>query len=117
MAGVKPVASEARVTRCPPGTRLLRAGLIAFTAVIVSWLVVEAVNGALSLVDLTVYRDGGLIVRHVRPYYVPGSYAPLYDWGGFSALALSSPTRRSPRSPSPWCRCCRGGRWWPPRSS
>jgi alpha-1,2-mannosyltransferase len=85
---VKPVASEARVTRCPPGTRLLRAGVIAFAAVVVSWLVVEAFNGALSLVDLTVYRDGGLIVRHVRPYYDPGSYAPLYDWGGYSTLAL-----------------------------
>ena len=23
-----------------------------------------------------------------RPYYDPGAYAPLYDWGGFSALAL-----------------------------
>jgi alpha-1,2-mannosyltransferase len=85
---VKPVASEARVTRCPPGTRLLRAGVIAFAAVIVSWLVVQAVNGALNEVDLTVYRDGGLIVRHVRPYYDPSSYAPLYDWGGFSPLAL-----------------------------
>ena len=85
---MKPVASEARVTRCPPGTRLLRAGVIAFAAVIVSWLVVQAVNGALNEVDLTVYRDGGLIVRHVRPYYDPSSYAPLYDWGGFSPLAL-----------------------------
>jgi len=85
---VNPVASEARVTRCPPGTRLLRAGIIAFAVVVISWLIVEALNGALSLVDLTVYRDGGLIVRHVRPYYDPGSYAPLYDWGGFSALAL-----------------------------
>ena len=85
---MKPVASEARVTRRPPGTRLLRAGVIAFAAVVISWLVVEVLNNALSLVDLTVYRDGGLIVRHVRPYYNPGSYAPLYDWGGFSALAL-----------------------------
>jgi alpha-1,2-mannosyltransferase len=85
---VNPVASEARVTRCPPGSRLLRAGAVAFAAVIVSWLIFEAVNNALSLVDLTVYRDGGLIVWHVRPYYDPGSYAPLYDWGGFSALAL-----------------------------
>jgi Glycosyltransferase family 87 len=85
---VNPVASEARGTSRPPGTRLLRAGLIAFAAVVVSWLVVEALHGALSLVDLTVYRDGGLIVRHVRPYYDPGSYAPLYDWGGFSPLAL-----------------------------
>ena len=85
---MKPVASEARVTRRSPGTRLLRAGVIAFAAVVISWLAVEALNNALSLVDLTVYRDGGLIVRHVRPYYDPGSYAPLYDWGGFSALAL-----------------------------
>jgi alpha-1,2-mannosyltransferase len=85
---VNPVASETRVTRCPPGSRLLRAGVVAFAAVIVSWLIFEAVNNALSLVDLTVYRDGGLIVRHVRPYYAPGAYAPLYDWGGFSALAL-----------------------------
>ena len=34
------------------------------------------------------YRDGGLIVRHVRPYYDPHAYAPLYDWGGYSSLAL-----------------------------
>src|SRR3984957_13833229 len=88
VAGVKPVASEARVTRRPPGTRLLWAGAAAFAAAIASWLIVEALNGALSLVDLTVYRDGGLIVRHVSPYYDPSSYAPLYDWGGFSALAL-----------------------------
>ena len=85
---MKPVASEARVTRRSPGTRLLLAGVIAFAVVVISWLIVEARGGALSLVDLTVYRDGGLIVRHVRPYYDPGSYAPLYDWGGFSALAL-----------------------------
>jgi alpha-1,2-mannosyltransferase len=39
-------------------------------------------------VDLTVYRDGGLIVRHVLPYYNPHSSSPLYDWGGYSALAL-----------------------------
>jgi alpha-1,2-mannosyltransferase len=71
-----------------PGTKLLRAGAIAFAAVFVSWLVFAAVTGALNEVDLTVYRDGGLIVRHVRPYYSPSAYAPLYDWGGFSPLAL-----------------------------
>ena len=71
-----------------PGSRLLRAGVIAFAAVIVSWLVFQLVNGALDEVDLTVYRDGGLIVRQVRPYYEPGAWAPLYDWGGYSALAL-----------------------------
>jgi alpha-1,2-mannosyltransferase len=62
--------------------------VLAFAAVIVSWLVFAAVNGALNEVDLTVYRDGGLIVRHVRPYYDPSAYAPLYDWGGYSSVAL-----------------------------
>ena len=85
---MKTVASEAPSAARAPGTRLVRAGAIAFAAVVVSWLIFNAVNGALSLVDLTVYRDGGLIVRHVSPYYNPHAYAPLYDWGGFSPLAL-----------------------------
>ena len=72
-----------------PGTRLLRAGVIAFALVaVVGWLVFNAVNGGLNDVDLTVYRDGGLIVRHVGPYYDPKDWAPLYGWGGYSALAL-----------------------------
>ena len=52
------------------------------------YAVISGHNGALDQVDLTVYRDGGLIVRHVRPYYDPHAAAPLYDWGGYSALAL-----------------------------
>ena len=70
------------------GTRLVRAGAIAFAVVFLSWGVYTAFNGALNEVDLTVYRDGGLIVRHVRPFYDPNAYAPLYHWGGFSPLAL-----------------------------
>jgi alpha-1,2-mannosyltransferase len=88
VTAVKPVASEAPSAVRAPGTRLVRAGVIAFAAVIVSWLVFQLVNGALNVVDLTVYRDGGLIVRHVRPYYDPRAYAPLYDWGGSGPLAL-----------------------------
>jgi len=75
----------------PPGTRLVKAGVIAFVAVVVSWVVYDVVSGkagALNPVDLTVYRDGGLIVRHVRPYYDPHAYGPLYHWGGYSSLAL-----------------------------
>jgi alpha-1,2-mannosyltransferase len=72
----------------PHATRLVWIGAVAFAAVVVSWLVFNAVNGALNEVDLTVYRDGGLIVRHVGPYYDPHAYAPLYDWGGYSSLAL-----------------------------
>src|ERR1700757_4430638 len=88
VTSVNPVASQAQSAARAPGTRLVWAGVIAFAAVIASWLVFEAAGGALSLVDLTVYRDGGLIVRHVRPFYDPHAYAPLYDWGGFSPLAL-----------------------------
>ena len=73
-----------------PGTRLVWAGAAAFVAVIAGWivfLVVSGPAGALDVVDLTVYRDGGLIVRHVAPYY-DGKYAPLYSWGGYSSLTL-----------------------------
>jgi alpha-1,2-mannosyltransferase len=74
-----------------PGTRLVWAGAVAFAAVLASWLVFLVVSGragALDMVDLTVYRDGGLIVRHVTPYYDPNDKYPLYGWGGYSALAL-----------------------------
>ncbi len=33
-------------------------------------------------VDLNVYRDAGLIVRHVRPFYRARRPSPLYDWPG-----------------------------------
>jgi len=67
------------------------AGVIAFVAVIASWVAFDVLSGkagALNPVDLTVYRDGGLIVRHVTPYYDPHAGAPLYDWGGYSSLQL-----------------------------
>jgi alpha-1,2-mannosyltransferase len=82
---VKSVAGQAR------GTRLLKVGVIAFLAVVASWVIYAVIsgrNGATDPVDLTVYRDGGLIVRHIRPYYDPSAGAPLYDWGGYSSLAL-----------------------------
>jgi alpha-1,2-mannosyltransferase len=80
-----------KISTCPPGTRLLRAGAVAFFLVIAGWLVYAAIGGkggALQETDLTVYRDGGLIVRHVRPLYNPHAYDPLYSWGGYSSLAL-----------------------------
>jgi alpha-1,2-mannosyltransferase len=72
-------------------TRLLVAGILAFAAVIASWVVFDAltgVNGGTHAVDLTVYRDGGLIVRGALPGYHPNTSTPLYSWGGYSALAL-----------------------------
>jgi alpha-1,2-mannosyltransferase len=85
VTGVNSVAQQV------PGTRLLKVGVIAFLAVVASWIVYDVVSGrtgAMDPVDLTVYRDGGLIVRHVRPFYDPHAYAPLFDWGGYSSLAL-----------------------------
>ena len=74
-----------------PGTRLLWAGAVAAFLIIVSWVVYAALsgkNGALQEVDLKVYWDGGLIVRHVTPYYNSHYYDPLYMWGGTGKLAL-----------------------------
>jgi alpha-1,2-mannosyltransferase len=74
-----------------PGTRLVWAGAVAFFLIILSWVVYAAVsgkNGALQEVDLKVYWDGGLIVRHITPYYNPHNYYPLYGWGGTGKLAL-----------------------------
>ena len=67
----------------PPGTRLVWGGAIAFAAVLASWIVFLVVSGragALDMVDLTVYRDGGLIVRHVTPYY-DGTVRPALQLG------------------------------------
>src|SRR6185437_13476631 len=47
---VHPVPGQAPGAARSPGTRLVWAGVLAFAAVIASWLVFEAVNGALSLV-------------------------------------------------------------------
>ena len=61
-----------------PGTRLVKAGAVAFFAVLAVWVgfaVTSGRAGALNPVDLTVYRDGGLIVRHVHPYYDPRAAA------------------------------------------
>jgi alpha-1,2-mannosyltransferase len=66
----------------------VKAGAVVLAVAIAGWLAYNATLGALNEVDLTVYRDGGLIVRHVSPYYDAGYHAPLYDWGGYSALAL-----------------------------
>ena len=80
-----------KATAYLPGTRLLWGGAVAFFLVIVSWVVYAALsgkNGALQEVDLKVYWDGGLIVRHVTPYYNSHYYDPLYMWGGTGKLAL-----------------------------
>jgi alpha-1,2-mannosyltransferase len=65
------------------GSRLLVIGVLTFTAVLVGWLVYACTHPApatIDPVDLQVYRNGGLIVRHVSPPYDKAFQYPLYDW-------------------------------------
>jgi alpha-1,2-mannosyltransferase len=65
------------------GRRLLIWGVVAFAATVAvyaggwaaHWLYLTP-----EPLDLQVYIDGGLIVRHVVPLYDPHLASPLYDW-------------------------------------
>jgi alpha-1,2-mannosyltransferase len=64
-------------------TRILIAGVGAFVVVLALWAVYAArhpLGYTLYPVDLGVYRDGGLIVRHISPPYDGKLPYPLYDW-------------------------------------
>ena len=74
---------------------MLAGGLIAFTAALASYLVYLAIHPAswtVHQVDLHVYVAGGLIVRHVPPFYRPHLVAPL-------AVMVVLAARRLPPSP------------------
>ncbi len=63
---------------------LILGGVVALCAAL-AWYVhlTQASPGMWSFpLDLTVYRDAGLIVQHVYPYYDPHRGSPLYDWPG-----------------------------------
>jgi alpha-1,2-mannosyltransferase len=74
-----------------PGRWLLPAG----AAVLVVVLAVYAADLARHLPamaamrDLVVYRDGGLIVRHVSPPYLPSRSTPLYSWQGTNGVTFT----------------------------
>lgn len=75
----EPAATSRRDGR----TGLLIAGAAAFAVVLAGWLAYSyARPGWYTFypADLVIYRDGGLIIRHVSPPY-SGKYSyPLYDW-------------------------------------
>ena len=76
----------------PPGRwLLLLAGVVVFGVALggyVIYMVGHPKGYTMDPVDLAVYRSGGLIVRHIRPYYDPHLAAPLYDWVGYGNLHL-----------------------------
>ena len=72
------------------GSRLLIIGIAAFVIAFGGWLAflcLHMEDWTLNMIDLSVYRSGGLIVREVpkqagRIYYDPAKFgsSPLYDW-------------------------------------
>jgi len=70
----------------PAGAALLVAVLAAYVADLVTHLSYMA-----AMRDLVVYRNGGLIVRHVRPAYHGHDASPLYDWTGAHGVQFTYP--------------------------
>ena len=85
MAATQRVAPASRQPAPAPGRRLdtwlLVGGLVAFAAALL-WFACSAAGQprwGLAPVDMRVFRDAGLVVRHVRPLYHPHLASPLYD--------------------------------------
>jgi alpha-1,2-mannosyltransferase len=78
----------------PKGPRwLLPAGALLLAAVLAVYLadLVTHLSSMAAMRDLVVYRDGGLIVRHVSPDYDPHRVSPLYDWTGQNGVQFTYP--------------------------
>jgi alpha-1,2-mannosyltransferase len=89
-------ATEARAATGPlrKGPRwLLPAGALLLAAVLAAYLadLVSHLSYMTAMRDLVVYRDGGLIVRHVSPAYDPHRASPLYDWTGHGGVQFTYP--------------------------
>jgi alpha-1,2-mannosyltransferase len=70
---------------------LLAAGAGAFAFALAGYIgfILADPNGWMQPVDLQVYTDGGLIVRHVTPFYRGYRSSPLYDWPGYLHLPFT----------------------------
>jgi alpha-1,2-mannosyltransferase len=76
------------------GGWLLAAGAVAFGAALAAYVVYTRTHPTgewMDAVDLRVYRDGGLIVRHIGPFYNPHRASPLYGWPGYQHLPFAYP--------------------------
>jgi Glycosyltransferase family 87 len=72
---------------------LLLAGALLLVAVLAAYLADLAAHLAsmAAMRDLVVYRNGGLIVRHVAPAYDGRRPSPLYDWTGQNGVQFTYP--------------------------
>ena len=74
------------------GGPLLAIGAAAFAVSLAGYIIYALTNPSsqwMQPVDLQVYTDGGLIVRHVAPFYRAYRAAPLYDWPGYLHLPFT----------------------------
>jgi alpha-1,2-mannosyltransferase len=92
-------AAAAKTTAAtgPPrdGTRwLLPAGALLLLLAVLALYVADLLTHLSYLTamrDLVVYRDGGLIARHVAPAYNGHRASPLYDWTGPNGVQFTYP--------------------------
>ncbi len=87
-------ARQARPAWYRRGGWVLALGTAAFAVAVagyVAYALTHPSNQWIRPVDLRVYADGGLIARHVRPFYHPHFPAPLYDWAGYENLKFTYP--------------------------
>ena len=78
----------------PDGARwLLPAGAVLLVAVLAVYVADLAthLSSMAAMRDLVVYRNGGLIVRHVAPAYDGHRASPLYDWTGQNGVQFTYP--------------------------
>jgi alpha-1,2-mannosyltransferase len=92
----EPAAVQTPTATGPPrdGTRwLLPAGALLLVAVLALYLadLVTHLSYLAAMRDLVVYRDGGLIIRHIAPAYDGHRASPLYDWTGPSGVQFTYP--------------------------
>src|SRR6204780_470602 len=92
----EPAAVQTTAATGPPreGTWwLLPAGALLLVAVLALYVADLATHLSYmaAMRDLVVYRDGGLIVRHIAPAYDGHRASPLYDWTGRSGVQFTYP--------------------------
>lgn len=71
---------------------MLVLGATAFVLVLAGWIAYDVRRSSgwtLYPVDFDVYRDGGLIIRHISPPYNPKLADPLYNWSRTALLSFT----------------------------
>ena len=87
-------AIETTAATGPTGPRWLRpAGALLLAGVLAVYLadLVSHLSYMAAMRDLVVYRNGGLIARHVPPAYGAHRASPLYDWTGQNGVQFTYP--------------------------